>query len=114
MPVTPIDDDLTTTDAGTATGIAATLGPLNMAASNTFTYTKTMYIVAGGTAFSTAVAQGSFDGTNWVTIKDIYWTSVTVATTGTTHFVIGASYPYIKVVTTGGASDSTLTAKIID
>ena len=113
MPVIPVDVDPTETDAGTSTGVASTLGPMNMAGSNITTRGKTLYVVCGGTAFSTSVLQGSFDAATWVTVKDIFDVAASISTTGVSHLVIGADYPYLQVVTTGGGTNSTLQCKIV-
>jgi len=114
MPVIPVDVDPTQTDAGTATGAGAILGPMNMAGSNILTRGKTVVVACSGTAFSTTALQGSFDSSTWFTVKDIYWSAASIATTGVSHLVLGASYPFLKVVATGGSTDSVLQCSIGD
>ena len=117
MAIVPVDTDPTATNAGELTGAAVTLGPFQVFANNSSVKTTrgmTCYVICGGTAYSTVVLSGSFDGTNWVTAKDIAWANASIAATGTTHLVLGASYPYLKCVTTGGDGTSTLKCKLID
>lgn len=51
----------------------------------------------------TAIMQGSNDGTNWVTLKDI--TNTAVSTTAAALFEIETSAAYVRPDTSGGTAD---------